>query len=52
MERPERVDASGVSEFFASSVAGELYDDVEEEIAKAEQGCFVSGIHKTTAEGY
>ncbi|MDZ4285668.1 MAG: VOC family protein [Candidatus Sungbacteria bacterium] len=50
VERPERMDGAGIADFYASSVAGELYEDVEEEIAKAEQDCFVSGIRKI-AEG-
>jgi len=52
VERPERTDEEGIADFFASSVAGQLYEDVEEEVARAEHECFVSDRTLTKGDGH
>jgi len=47
VERPDQSDEAGIADFFVSSVAGELYEDVEEEVIRAEHDCFVNGLSKS-----
>lgn len=49
VERPERTDEQGVAAFFSSSVAGELYEEIEheqEQVEAADEDYFLRGAEK------